>query len=531
MKELGNRGVIPLPEGKDSSTHISAYMRASLNELKRKADEVSTMVTLGWQNDSSFLLGPRLFVPSQAPRNVLLGGSVASDDSMAKFPIPTTDPTGWTEGVNYIWGRPGMEPMQYTLCSGFGSILSVFAGDYYSGIPLVLTGSVSGKGKTTVCHAALSAFGNASELSINGNKGSTANGFFQTLAVMRNTPILLDEVSQMKPSELSEILYQSSDGKGKVRLKMGKDGEAELVKRNRWRLSYYITSNTDLGAVLALGRKNTMPEAVRYVDIKTDDYEIPTLDVATVDIHTTNIAASSGAAGSVFIQHVVDRHAQIAQRVQKLVRTLAQLKDNEVSQVEYRFYRSHIACTYVAAELMVELDLVNFDLTRLWEWTIYHFNEMCKGVKLRHTISGEDAFNDMVTELSSGYIQSDYCYDTRGGSKLVEHVDRVPKEPIGRFIRGTMAGKEPFAGRLYLSKKEVRKWCTSNNVPENTVLAFAKAEGLLIPQADDRFVLGRGTDALTGQVRCYCFDMNKANALGVGLSLVAQGAQPETEAA
>ncbi|NBP82063.1 hypothetical protein EBU58_15405, partial [bacterium] len=47
---------------KEAGSHMSAYLRDQLENLKRNADEINTLTTFGWRDDmSGFLLGDRLY--------------------------------------------------------------------------------------------------------------------------------------------------------------------------------------------------------------------------------------------------------------------------------------------------------------------------------------------------------------------------------------------------------------------------------------------------------------------------------------
>lgn len=512
LRVLGQYEIFASTSNKDANMHLHAYMRDSLHRLLQTSKEMNTMTTFGWKNSmDSFLIGDRLYNKDGSVRRVILGGYAAE---MAKaFPEPHGSLQGWAEGVDFMYNRPMMEPMQYAICSGFGSILSPLGEDSYHGIPVALTGSESGRGKTTACKAALYAFGNAIDLMVNGKDGATVNARWAKMSAMNNIPILFDEMTNAKPAELSSLLYGASNGKDKERLQGGKNGVG-MAAQQTWDMSIYITANNPIGALLASEKGNTEAEAMRFIEIKTDTYAIPELDEAQVGVAVKKITRNVGYAGEAFVKYVVSNLDEVTELFVKTSDRL-NFASGTASHQKYRYYRNHAICTLTALQIMHKLDIAKFDMESLFAWTFQHIEFMCKEAAENNTMTEQEAINSMISDLSPYIITTAMYRDGRNGSQ-VDNVPKMHKAPVGRHILGTSDKSEPLAGKLFLSKGAVKQWCLDNRIDPNRLIKWLESEGLISHRQNDQFSIGKGTDSTAGTLRCYCIEMAKMHDLLTG---------------
>lgn len=513
MKELGKHE-LTLTNNKDALMHITAYLRDSLNKLVQTTDEINTMVNFGWKNGDSFLIGDRLYKSDGTMVKVVLGHTVKPYANT--FPEPKGSASMWAEGVNFIYNRKGMECMQYAICSGFGSLLSPFGEDLYKGIPVALTSEASGKGKTTACRAALYAFGQANDMTINGKDGSTVNARGALMGVFNNIPLLIDEITAIKSDALSPLLYAASNGKERIR-QQSVGGKVTIAETNTWAMSLYMTANKHLGAALGGGQANTKAEANRIMEIKVDCYPIPVLNRGDMDSASRKIEGSIGSAGEEFVKWIVCNRPAIAKLFLETTERISG-KSAHLSNPEYRYFRQHAVCTLVAARILKDLGLVDFDLEAMESFTIKLIDTVVTDAEQYNEVTKEEAINQMISALSPAIIATkEYRTksDARGPETVVMH-----QAAVGRYIAGDALDKEPLAGRLYLVKKSVRDWCNENRVSVDSMIMEARNRGWLVELTDDKFLLGRGTNLLIGALPCYCFDMRKMHGEGTAAPLL-----------
>jgi hypothetical protein len=485
------------------------------------------MSTFGWTEDrTGFLMGDRLYQIDGTMRKVILGRDAAK--KAACLPEPTGTLEGWSVPVNAMYNRVGMEPMQYAICHYIASPISVFGDHIYKGIPLALTGSESGKGKTTAVQVALAAYGDPSELTISTWAGTTYKAFCQRMSVLQNIPTCIDEITKIKPDELSDVLYSMANGKNRERLQSSK-GKVEFADTLTWSLHSGMTANKHLSHTLALNGANTEAEAVRFIEIQTDVYHTPGLDTGEVSQWLGRIMRNRGKVGEAFVQYLLQHQDTIPSRISQ--KSLEISAAGEAKNPQYRFYRSNAAMTLVTAEILTELGIIQFDVARLTQWIIDHIERMCEDIQRLNKPSQEVSFNQMLSDLSPRILVTSEYRDPRALNGP-EPTKNMYEPAVGRYFLPNKG--LDYSGRMYLSKKAYSTWCLQNRVAPDDMLAWAKGNGILI-SLEEKFAIGRGTVHPPSNVACVVFDINRLDAQADGpkarLTLVKQQTEGPSETA
>lgn len=501
MKALAGRGEIFATNSRDSAMHHSAYLRDSLEELKRQAEEANTIMHFGWQDNGAFLVGERLYKPDGSMQRVLLGANAAS--CADHFPDPTGTLAGYASAVNAVYADVKMLPMQYAFSSGFGSVLSPFGEHTYHGLLFCLTGSSTGKGKTTVAKASMYGFGDAEKMTIGAQK-FTVNYPPLRMGAYHNLPVLLDEMTSIKENILSDLAYMVAQGMDKGRAQM-KNGIAVQQKLATWRLSAFLTANTNMYTILSAHAANTQAEAVRVLQISVDDYDIPRFDDKTfVAQQLTQMAENSGTAGEAFIKHVVENQQEVKQHVRKAMEQL----NGAIGDERLRFYVNHAATTLVAAKINKDLGVADFDLQALAKFAVKLIKTAAAETEEVNHQSPDRAFSRMLMELSPRILQT---FELRSpkDARGPEEVHRSHFSPAGRYIHGLPGKPGEFDRRLYLNKADVLDWWHVRNRFDRKVLYdYLQAEGVLI-DTEQRVNIAQGTQLPAAPAYCIVIDASK----------------------
>jgi hypothetical protein len=494
---------------KDAGSHMAAYLRDQLEDLKRKVEEINTLVAFGWRDDmSGFLVGDRLYHKDGTVRKVLVGAGAGK--FAPHLPAPKGSLERYASAINFMYNREGAQHWQYAVCSGWGSILTPFGEDLYKGLLVAIQGGDSGKGKTTACYASLYAFGTAEKMALKSEEGFTQNGLWAFLGVFNNLPVLLDELTDMDGPTFSTLAYGISRGEEKVRL-TSKGGVVGFANTAVWRMSPFVTGNRDFHGLLATNQANSQAEAVRLIQISVDRYPVVRLhesdqiEAELVQSAVDTMKANAGSAGDAMLRHVVTHQRQMADAVRDMMNRLAE----HIPGPKHRFYRNHGACTLVIAKVAKDLGIVDFDIDKLFEFTVQMLRDLAETVADNNTVSSEDAFNRMMVELSGRILVTQEFRsrtNTKNGPESPRN--RVTGEVAGRMVLGSTTSKE-CAGYLFISHKEARDWCMANRVDLNAMLDQLDQKTALIKR-HDKVVMTRGTDmAFSGQVRCFVVDYTK----------------------
>jgi hypothetical protein len=510
---------------KDAGLHMAAYLRDQLETLKRQVEEVNTLTSFGWKyNNDAFLLGDRLYHKDGTTRRVLVSSGAGKFASA--MPPPKGTVAGYAKPLNFIYNRAGMEHWQYAICSGWGSILTPFCEELFKGLILALRGGDSGKGKTTACYASLYAFGDAARMTLNSKDGFTPNALWTFLGAFNNTPVLIDELTNMEASVFSDVAYGVSRGEEKVRL-TSKGGTVGFAATSTWRMSPFVTGNKDFHGLLATTQANSQAEAVRLIQIDIDRYpvihlvetrkndkprsemdrdevaEIEARESALVQDAMDAMKSHSGAAGEAMVKYVVTHQAEIAELIRDTTSALGQ----HLQGAKYRYYRAHGACTLVIAQVAKDLGVHDFDLDALFKATVKLLTELAETVSVTNTVTAEDAFNRMMAALAHRIIVTVEFRDKRHKDGPETPRNRVNGEIAGRYVLGSTTRRD-CAGQIMINQKDVRDWCMKNRTDYNAVLDQLESSGALIKRMD-KVTLTRGTDVPTVQARCIVVDSYK----------------------
>ena len=494
----------------DSIKNLGCYLKDEVGRLMNSTDVMNTYSHFGWQKDYSFLIGTRLYTPDGNLTEVLVSGAAA--DYVKVFPEPTGSVESYAKKINSIYNREGMEPMQYMICSLWAAPLVPLCDSMYNGIPCVLSGTQSGKGKTTAALAALYAYGRPMPgLAFSGKEGATGNAQSNFLGTLRNLPVLFDEVTNKNARELSELCYSLSSGVEKMRMKAS-GGTVRIAERNEWRTHTALTGNTQITSRLATNG-DTEAEVMRIFEINVDGCNIPKLDPMAVASQVSAMEEDMGIAGDAFLRYVVTHRADVHDLI---FQTYDDLKADAdlMAQPRYRFYRNHMVCTLAAAKIMKQLGVIEFDVPKMTKFALDAARLLFQRTAEANTLSADDALGLMLNDLSPMIVQT-ATYEL--GQNEARYDVRCPQGIVGRSIRGTPSHKDAkYDNTLFLSANAVRGWCNENRVSIDYLASCLTASGIL-KERQVRASLGKNTNITTAQCRCWRIDLNamdKANDKG-----------------
>ena len=488
----------------NAGMHLTAYLRDSLEQLKRRVQETNTLTSFGWKDEMrGLLLGDRYYSADGTVKRVLLGGYAAQ--KAPALPAPQGTLQGYAKPLNYVYNREGMESMQYAICSGWGSILVPFCEELYRGLAFAIVGGDTGKGKSTVAYASCYAWGDSNAMALKSDEAGTKNALWATVGAFNNVPIIFDELTKVEPEWFSTFTYTLSLGEEKSRLQSTGSG-VKFASQATWGMCPFVTANADLHGTLAATQANSQAEAVRLVQINVDSYPIPKLEETEVQSALQQMKMNRGVAGDLFAKYIVANRDAMFERIRAKISMLVP----HVPGTKYRFYRSHAACTLVMAEVAVELGVCEFDVGVLTKFSIDLMQKLAKEITINNTVTSEDAFSRMVAALMPGIVVTSEYRDSRSPAG-VETPRNILKGPvIGRYVLGTKTAAE-FAGRLFLCQKAMREWCMKNRTDFHNVAEHLAAAGALLAD-DERITLTRGTDLPRVQQRCVVIDLTKLEA-------------------
>lgn len=505
LRELASHELTTTPD-KGADEAMSAYLKDLLQDTKRKVATTLTFTTFGWQGEKeSFLIGDRLYQPNGKVTRVLLRGYAQSRQDM--YPAPCGTIEGYAKSINWIYNRPGMEPMQYAIASLWGAPLAPLVDTMYKGIPCALTGTASGKGKTTAFTAALYAFGDATKATIASETGGTAKAKLALMGAVANLPVLFDEFTNISAKEMSVLAYSLANGSDVVRLQVKKNEGVSFADAAQWNTQTGLTGNSNLIAKLST-KGQSEAEAMRLFEIQIDNHKIPSLSPSAVAMQLGNMKENMGVAGEAFIQYVVSNLDEVRQM---LAETAVEVtRDSSIAtEPKYRFYRYHMICTITAAKIMKSLGACAFDIDKMIEFARGTVVSICDEVTEQNMTTPEE-------------ILSRYIIDNMGGTLITSALKvsgpvQPPRETmVSRAVISNGGATDGWNNRYMTVGTKFSQWCNENRISTRQTLDQLESAGYLIDRST-RVVLTSGTNLPSVRTRGHIFDIAKLGDLDLGV--------------
>jgi len=470
---------------------MEQYVSEWFSALRKDSDEVKAYATYGWHG-TDFLIGTDLYHPDGTSETVRLHGD-ASKYEAAFTPSGTLDT--WVAGVNNLYNREGHEQYQWMLGTGFGAPLVKLLGAGMAGCVINGYSPETALGKSTAGKLALGMYGNPDRLALT-KQQSTTKGLFAYCGVMNSLPVLLDEITNAKPWELSEMVYTFSQGTG--RLGAQSDGSLR-TNVYEWATLMASTANRSVHTALSANKMDSRPEIARVFEykFKRSKLQMPKLEA---DNLIPRLLENSGVAGRVYMQYIVTHREQVKAamaKVQAMFTTRGNLSPDD------RFWLAGATATLTGLIIAKKLGLHSFEITKLTNWVLAEMANMRVDIDVNSSYDMSEHVGSMLNEFAPNFLVTSVRGDGRGARAPIIH---QPKgELVGRVVHDEQ--------RLWIPVATVRKWCDANQVDYRQMIDEAMVrEWGIVPKSP--FSLGVGTaDYATAPARCLELDLGKIGAL------------------
>lgn len=212
---------------------------------------------LGW-HDGAFVLPDKTISSEENQKDFLLQNV---DRTANKF-IPNGTLAEWQENIARLC--VGNSLLMFSVCVAFASALLPIAEETSGGFHLHGTSST---GKTTALLVAGSVWGGDRRKGFLETWRATSNGLEAVAESHNHSLLLLDEISQVNPHEVGEVIYSLSNGFGKSR--MNKNISAR--RKTEWNLLFFSSGEKTLEQIMqGIGQRLFGGQEARFVNIEAD---------------------------------------------------------------------------------------------------------------------------------------------------------------------------------------------------------------------------------------------------------------------
>lgn len=251
--ELLSRGADVYPSAKDGDPLIEYLMESNPTARVRYVGKP------GWSKDTAgnpiFVLPGR--VVGESPDRVDLQASNSESSQMFQAHGGLSD---WQYSIGNLC--VGNSRLVLSVCAALTGPVLHRLGEENGGFHLVGPSSI---GKTTAVQIAASVWGRH-DLFVKSWRATT--NALESVAVLHNdTLLILDEISQVNPTEAGEVSYMLGNGKGKSRA--NRDASSRAVKS--WGLLFLSTGELSLASHMRAGNVRAMTgQEVRLINLTAD---------------------------------------------------------------------------------------------------------------------------------------------------------------------------------------------------------------------------------------------------------------------
>jgi hypothetical protein len=439
---------------------IMTFTQSMVKDMQLTTQADNAHRQFGWLPDfKGFVIGDKVVFADRVEFN--------APSSATRGMFEMFEPNGsfpdWKDAVNF-YAKPGFELHQFITCVGFGSVLMKFMP--VNAALLHLWSKESGFGKTHAQYAALSPWGDPRKLLL--QERDTHNSRMNRADVMHSIPVCMDEITNIKPQDASDMIYQITGGQQRNRLTAS--GNVERFRGDPWNLLFISSANCSLIDKVAIAKAMPKAEAQRVLEIETSKLFSGKADKELTDQFSKDIQNNYGHAGIPFVQYIMANLAEVRLLIETLQRQIDKAAD---LGPENRFWSAAATCALAAAVICKHLNLLDYDVPTLKNYII---KEILKGNK---SVSADMSLDpmDLVTA---------YTYQNLGRILQIKStMDRRSKDTTNGIDELVVPDQQPrtadIVGRyetdlhiLYLIPAPFKVWLGDQQINYNSVLTDLK---------------------------------------------------------
>lgn len=435
-KHLAMQGVAVL-----NVAELMEYTMKWVSELQFKAEAEDSQRQFGWLDDTGvcFAAGNMLVYADRVEVNAPSGATVGL------FPYFARKGTlaGWKETMKF-YDREGMEAHQFMLGLQFGAPLMEF--QPINAAAFHLHSKESGLGKTTGMLAGASVWGDPDLLML--QERDTFNSKMNRAEVYKNLAVYMDEMTNTKPQDLSDFLYQLPSGLQRNR--MGPKANTERTRGKPWKTLFGTTGNTSMLERISLFKALPKAEAQRVLEHRVERVQFATKH--ETDRFALDIKENYGHAGVTYLQYLMNNF----EAAKALADKVQQRLDSEAGlTAENRFWSAMASRTVAGLMLARRAGLIDWKIEPIAKWVVAAMLT-AKTVVYEMNTDVESILTDYLAENYNSMLRIRSTDDARKQAMGLDHLIAPDATPRGNMF---VARYEYDIKKLYLLPKPFKDWC------------------------------------------------------------------------
>lgn len=466
----------------ENGKYMVTYMDAYLRELQDKQKIKQLHTKMGWLPDHSFLLGAKMFT-AKGTYPAGLSATVSTKIVNSYHAKGTIE--AWTEAIQKF-DRPGLESHLFSILIGYGAPLFKLTG--HGGAIAAMLGETNA-GKTLSARAMASIYGNFDPFKA--GKSDTFNARIERLGMLSNLPVYLDETTNIKAEDVSELMYQISQGVGRTRLR----SDSTVREAAEWSTIVLTSGNRSMVGRLMEAKVDPEAELVRLFEYTVPKHKWFEADMPGIyEVLDVNY----GHSGEKYISHLVRLGED---DVKAEVRRMGEHFSKAVGfEGKERFWYALVACVLygmwlACASGALKLADVNATYQRLWKWCV-------EQVVRQRTAVNDNKVNaaEALSMFLSAHL-ADRLVVLENKTGLGEVMVIKPPAAHGELLVEYNQSK----ALINIDQNAIRNWFNKNQLNAHQIKTDLLAEKIMVDHGarDYKVTMGRGTQFKAGQTRVW----------------------------
>jgi hypothetical protein len=292
---------------------------------------------------------------------------------------------------------------------------------------------------------------------------ATENGMTGRYLGLHNIPFGLDEVGNILPKTLSQLIHKISQGKSKIRMQASVNAERDHEMSAS--LVAIFTSNHSLYDKLTTLKKDPNGEVARLIEISVRKPEVFKNDGALGREIFDSFRFNHGWAGPEFVKAIYKvGELEIAKMIEKWC---AKFSKDFGDDTAYRFYQNLIAASMVSGEIANAADITEFDLDRIYKKIVTEMITIKDNVVKINSVDYESILSDYINKNQTGI--------------LAFTDDKITMEPRTAFVIRV----ENDVNTMWISKTEFDKYLSDMAVSRKEFLFQMQQSGIDVDSGKD----------------------------------------------
>jgi hypothetical protein len=290
---------------------------------------------------------------------------------------------------------------------------------------------------------------------------------------------------------------------------------AERINATKWATMALCSSNASFYDKLSSIKATPDGEFMRLLEYRIEATDILTKEDA--DLIFNGLYSHYGHVGVLYAQYLVGNLETAVDTVMQVQQKL----DKEVNFTSReRYWSATAACNIAGALMAKDLGLIpDFDIGRVYRWLVKELANMRVEAKSPESINQASIIGEFLNEHRASTLVINGKADARSG---MEQLPIVEPKFNDLFVR-----IEPDDKRLYINAKQLRTYCTKQQIDLKNILKGLEVDNIYLGQVKKR--LSKGTKLQSPPVDAYVFNLEIKDFLDAETYIEAAKSTPDVD--